>query len=110
MNANNNFDPARDDYYTALACLHNGKVRDWFIANLILFDFESYSFQSAEEVYQEVIKRSKFNTYTAQLNVIYQRKLALKPGTKAPDFKLKGEDGPYKLLSDFKGKIVNLDF
>ncbi|HRG25261.1 MAG TPA: TlpA disulfide reductase family protein [Chitinophagaceae bacterium] len=104
------FNPTYDDYHTALGAIQIGSIRDWFIMQSIIFGFGHYDFTDVEKIYGEALpvitdpwmKETLQNHYTA----IKQ----LKPGNPAPAFTLKNEKGQMVSLSDFKGKVVYIDF
>jgi peroxiredoxin len=104
------YNPTYDDYHTALGNIHIGSIRDWFIMQSIIFGFGHYDFSEVERVYEEAfpaiadpwMKETLLNHYTAIKR--------LKPGNPAPAFTLKNEKGQMVSLSEFKGKVVYIDF
>jgi peroxiredoxin len=104
------FAPAWQDYYSGLANLRYYEIRDWFIANSIMFDFEYYSFDNANAIYKDFISRIKTSFYTDTLKAYFAQVQRIKPGTIAPDIILKNDHGKIVSLRDFAGKVVYIDF
>ena len=87
-----------------------GRVLYWFLAGElkdgIRHGYEAYvdaRWQSFEEI-------NPFPEYTEALQAEQNRLLTLQPGQPAPDFTLSDPDGQPVSLSQFKGKVVLLDF
>ena len=98
------------DYYFALSFFNNEDIRDWYITlsldlALAYKDFDEFSF-----VYNEFKDICTNKNYLNLLEDKYQVTLQTQSGNPAPDFELKDETGKTVRLSDFKGKIVYMDF
>ena len=104
------FAPSWDDYYAGLRSFHLYEIRDWFITRSIIDAFGHYSFDDASAVYKDFMTKVRTSFYADTLRVFYANIQRLKPGNPAPGFTLKGENGKSVSLSDFKGKIVFIDF
>jgi peroxiredoxin len=104
------FAPAWNDYYLGLASFHLYELRDWYVTKSIMEDFESYSFQDACDVYKDFIPKVKTAYYADTLKAYYSNIQRLKPGSPAPLFNLKDENGKTVSLALFKGKAVYIDF
>ncbi|MBD1367249.1 TlpA family protein disulfide reductase [Mucilaginibacter sp. ZT4R22] len=98
------------DYYTMLASLQIAEVRDFCITSSIMFSFEYYDFDDASAVYRDFITKVQTPFYADTLKKFYANIQRLKPGTPAPGFTLKDENGKLVSLSEFRGKVVYLDF
>lgn len=104
------FNPTLDDYYLAQSNIYFTKIKDWFITNLIMWDFGSYPFADVEKVYHQFISTCSSPFLKDTLQKYYTAMKRLKPGSPAPGFTLKNEKGKTVSLSDFKGKVVYIDF
>lgn len=63
-----------------------------------------------DSLYQRYLLENTNAEYDSVLRATYQYRIVLSVGKKAPDFTLKGVDGKDISLSNFRGKIVFLDF
>lgn len=104
------FDPTYDDYHTALGTIKVNSIRDWFIMRSIIFGFGHYDFTPVEKVYEEALPSITDPWMKETLQNHYTAIKRLKPGSPAPPFTLKNENGQQISLSDFKGKVVYIDF
>ena len=87
-----------------------GRVLYWFLAgelrNGIRHGFEAY----VDARWQSFEEGNPFPEYTEALQAEMNKSLVLQPGQPAPDFTLHDPDGQSVSLSQFKGKVVLLDF
>ena len=87
-----------------------GRVLYWFLAgelrNGIRFGSEAY----VDTRWQSFEESNPFPEYTEALKAEQNRLLTLQPGQPAPDFTLSDPDGQPVSLSQFKGKVVLMDF
>jgi peroxiredoxin len=102
--------PAVNDYYQGLSQISITSVRDWFITKAIFLAFEQYSFEEVEGITTDFIPKCKTTVYKDTLISYYTYYKKFKPGNPAPDFTLIDENGKSVSLSNFKGKVVYLDF
>lgn len=98
------------DYYKALGSFHSLEMRDWFITKFIMDGFEFYPFEEADTVYRDFMTKNPAPFYADTLQRFYADFLKLKPGSPAPGFVLKNEAGQDVSLSDFRGRMVYIDF
>ncbi len=98
------------DYYNGLSQINILSIRDWFITKAIFQAFESYSFDDAESVTKDFLTKCKTKVYKDTLVSYYSYIKKFRQGNPAPAFTLKDENGKSVSLSDFKGKVVYLDF
>lgn len=98
------------DYYIAKAAFRSTLIEDWFITNCIMFGFDHYPFLSVEEVYNFYLPQAKTPYFKKTLEEKYSLAKNLKPGLQAPNFSLLNDKGKTISLSDFKGKVVYVDF
>jgi peroxiredoxin len=104
------FSPASKDYHLGLAAFHLTELRDWYITKSIIEDFSFYSFTDACDIYKDFITKVKTPYYADTLKIYYANVQRLKPGSPAPQFALKDENGKTVSLTAFKGKTVYIDF
>jgi thiol-disulfide isomerase/thioredoxin len=103
--------PTLQAYYTGQGILYNSSmIKDWFATKIIIDGFQNYSFEQAERVYELYGKESSTPYLREILAKYYAAVSSLKPGTPSPGFSLKDETGNVVSLSDFKGKVVYIDF
>lgn len=100
----------KDVYYFALSCLSNEDIRDWYITQLLDEAFTYSDFNETSFVYEEFKKICQNKDYLNLLERKCQTALRLQPGNPAPDFELKDINGQTVKLSDFRGKVVYIDF
>ncbi|MVN89642.1 TlpA family protein disulfide reductase [Mucilaginibacter aquatilis] len=97
-------------YVTGLYSLSILEIRDWYCTQSIFWSFNNHPFDECVEVYKDFITKVKTPMYADTLKQFYQNVQRLKPGTPAPSFMLKDENGRMVSLSKFKGKVVYIDF
>ena len=87
-----------------------GRVLYWFLAGElrtgIKFGQEAY----VDARWQSFEENNPFPEYTEALQAEMNKTLVLQPGQPAPDFTLHDPDGQPVSLSQFKGKVVLMDF
>ena len=96
-------------YYLAKQKLQ-GRVLYWFLAGElrtgIKYGLEAY----VDARWQSFAESNPFPEYTEALQAEMNKTLVLQPGQSAPDFTLSDPDGQPVSLSQFKGKVVLMDF
>ena len=85
-------------------------IRDWYLSDLINMALTYEAIADVDSLYHDLRNICGNETYLEVLEPKYRQALALAPGQPAPDFELKDLDGNTVRLSDFRGKIVYLDF
>ena len=87
-----------------------GRVLYWFLTGElrtgIKFGCEAY----VDARWQSFVESNPFPEYTEALQAEMNKTLVLQPGQPAPDFTLHDPDGQAVSLSQFKGKVVLIDF
>lgn len=100
-----------NDCYNGLASLYQSKmINDWYLVSSIIFGYEHYGFDNSEIAYQKFKPEIGTAEYLDTLEKFHANIQRLKTGNKAPDLQLKDNNGKTVSLSDFKGKIVYIDF
>lgn len=102
--------PTLDEYYAAQANFNLLNVKDWFITQSIMFGFAVYPFSDVEKTYDLFLKTCNSRYLKDTLQKYYSAIKRLRPGSPAPGFTLKNDKGQTVSLSDFKGKVVYIDF
>jgi thiol-disulfide isomerase/thioredoxin len=87
-----------------------GETRNLMLAKSAYFSFGIDSFEQSEALYKEFSEIATPGVYKDVVDNIYNKKLSLMPGNPAPDFTINDIDGNPIKMSDFKGKVVYLDF
>ena len=87
-----------------------GRVLYWFLAGELMDGIRSGYEAYVDVRWQSFAESNPFPEYTEALQAELNRLLTLQPGQPAPDFTLKDLDGQPVSLSQFKGKVVLLDF
>ncbi len=104
------FDPTLGDYHTAQAELPITGIREWFVNWIIMFGFTHYDFTKVENVYRQAVETITNPYLKTQLEDFHATVSKLRAGSPAPGFTLENEKGKQVSLSDFKGKVVYLNF
>lgn len=104
------FNPTKKDYLSGQVFLNVIPIRDWFSAKAIMFGFEHYDFKDAEAVYEDYLVQGSTPAYIDTVRTFYSNVSKLAPGQPAPAFTLKDIKGKSISLSDFKGKVIYIDF
>ncbi|MDE2733837.1 MAG: TlpA disulfide reductase family protein [Gemmatimonadota bacterium] len=104
------FSPGAAERYDLAKQKLEGRVLYWFLAvelmNGIRHGLEAY----VDARWQSFVESNPFPEYTEALQAEMNKTLVLQPGQPAPDFTLSDPDGQPVSLSQFKGKVVLMDF
>ena len=87
-----------------------GRVLYWFLAGELMDGIRSGYEAFVDARWQSFTESNPFPEYTEALQAELDKLSTLAPGQPAPDFTLKDLDGRPVSLSQFKGKVVLLDF
>ena len=106
----NKINKLKREYYYALSQVDNEPIRDWYITQQAydeILESKPDDIRSFLDDFKTICQNETYisaleNRYSAVLNLFY--------AASAPDFTLKNEKGELVSLSDFKGRIVYLDF
>lgn len=99
-----------NQYYCGLAYLNIYPIRDWYLTKAIINSFENYSFEESLTALNDFLPKCKSQMYKDTLVSYFAKHQKFKPGSPAPPFSLKDENGKMVSLTDFRGKIVYIDF
>ena len=87
-----------------------GRVLYWFLAGELRIGIKFGSEAYVDARWQSFEESNPFPEYTEALQAEMNKTLVLQPGQPAPDFTLHDPDGQPVSLSQFKGKVVLMDF
>lgn len=89
-----------------------GRVLYWFLAGELIdgFRLDSEAFALAHRKWKDFREINPYPEYTAAVEAALNHALQLQPGQPAPEFTLDDLDGQPVSLSQFRGKVVLLDF
>ena len=87
-----------------------GRVLYWFLAGELRIGIKWGSEAYVDARWQSFAESNPFPEYTEALQAELNKTLVLQPGQSAPDFTLSDPDGQSVSLSQFKGKVVLMDF
>ncbi len=88
----------------------NGNALDFYLAKQLAIDIKRGRAKEKGRNIQQHIASSSNEHYNNALRSVYNDEKGLLKGSVAPDFTLKDPDGKEVKLSDYKGKVVYLDF
>lgn len=83
---------------------------DFLMANFLIDHIKSSSGGELSDALHYFMQNSTHETYKAKVQALYDAYSQLKPGVAAPAFSLTDTKGKTVQLSDFKGKVVYIDF
>ena len=92
-----------DEYFS-------GKAEAFAKAHSINYMLNFGVFEEAEAAFESFTAENPYEDYNEILTNSYNNALRVKPGTEAPGFTLTDINGEDVSLSDFRGKVVYLDF
>ena len=87
-----------------------GRVLYWSLARELMLGISFGSEAFVDARWQSFVESNPFPEYTEAIQAELNRLSTLQPGQPAPDFTLHDLDGQSVSLSQFKGKVVLLDF
>jgi thiol-disulfide isomerase/thioredoxin len=88
----------------------SGKTRDAMLAKTMLDMIRYGNFDKASEFFTLFLEKITPGYYKDFVSAEYETTAAVTPGKPAPDFTLEDIDGNPVSMSDFRGKVVYLDF
>lgn len=97
------------DVYDRAGMLLDGRVLNAFLVHWISEKLVS-DFDGGKILYNRYKQEYQKSPYTEMLDEQYRKAAVLVPGFPAPDFVLQDTSGKQVALSDFKGKVVYIDF
>lgn len=96
-------------YDMAGLCL-DGKVLNAFLVQYIAEQLLRGDYEEAKELYERYREDFTLSPYTGMLDEQYAKSQLTAPGSTAPEFTLQDLAGKKFSLSDFRGKVVYIDF
>lgn len=90
--------------------LSGDESSDYLMADFLSEHIKSSSGNELTEALQYFMQKGKDEALKAQVQALYDEYSLLKPGVAAPAFSLTDAKGRTVKLSDFKGKVVYIDF
>ncbi len=90
----------------------NGRVRYWYLAEQLISSFQHGrdGFASTNRMWRDFQATNPHPEYNEAVQAVLDKAMALQPGRHAPDFTLTDLEGQPVSLSQFRGKVVLLDF
>ena len=104
------FSPGAAERYDLAKQKLQGRVLYWFLAEELRIGIRRGLEAYVDARWQSFAESNPFPEYTEALQAEQTKLLTLQPGQPAPAFTLSGPDGQSVSLSQFKGKVVLLDF
>jgi len=95
---------------SGLQLLKSKKILNWFLTRTLMSAYNYYDFENAERAYQMYHATVTDSFFADTLRSFHDKISRLKPGNNAPNFTLLDLEGKQVSLSDFKGKIIYIDF
>ena len=104
------FSPGAAERYDLAKQKLQGRVLYWFLAGELRIGIRRGLEAYVDARWQSFEESNPFPEYTEALQAEMNKTLVLQPGQPAPDFTLSDPDGQSVSLSQFKGKVVLMDF
>ena len=104
------FSPGAAERYDLAKQKLQGRVLYWFLAGELRIGIRRGLEAYVDARWQSFAESNPFPEYTEALQAEMNKTLVLQPGQSAPDFTLSDPDGQAVSLSQFKGKVVLMDF
>ena len=99
-----------DEKFKVIGRLKNIKIREYCLFAVVYLGLHYEGVAHINKMYHYFKKHNTDTVYAQQIRKLYAKKMALAAGKIAPPFTCKDVNGKEVSLSDFKGKIVYLDF
>lgn len=90
--------------------ISNQTIRDYIKMNTLKDEITYGDFYTLTDVVKLFNESCQTPCYKKLVNAAFDKKMQLAPGKNAPDFKYADINGKEYALSDFKGKLVYIDF
>jgi thiol-disulfide isomerase/thioredoxin len=88
----------------------DSKIRDYLKHSTIIETIQWGSYEVAKNIVEYYVKNAKTESYRKLVENSFEMRMLLAPGQPAPEFTLPGIDANNYSLSDFRGKLVYIDF
>jgi peroxiredoxin len=96
--------------YDRSKIIQAGFVQNWYIAKSLLFSFQHYDTDETEKIMYQYFSQSNDNVFKPSVMKFWLGNVKFKSGRPAPAIKLRDSNNNIIQLSDYKGKIVYLNF
>ncbi len=101
---------SREIEYEVAGNIYENEQASFIQASIMRMILNYSPLQVSEPLYLDFIARNQVTEYTEALSDLYERVVAIQPGMPAPEFTHHDLQGKAYSLSDFRGKLVYLDF
>jgi len=96
--------------YDRSKIIQAGFVQNWYIAKSLLFSFQHYDTDDTEKIMYQYFSQSNDNVFKPSVMKFWLGNVKFKSGRPAPAIKLRDSNNNIIQLSDYKGRIVYLNF
>ena len=86
------------------------EIREYIKHQRVIETIQWENLEEAKSLYEHFMREAVNESYIGMVSAAYKLRIMLAPGTEAPAFSLTGIDGNTYNLSDFRGKLVYIDF
>jgi thiol-disulfide isomerase/thioredoxin len=102
--------PYCEAYYDIIKLIMVGKTLEYALADYVVNAFINNTFEEVLPAYEKFLKDGKDSSLLHRVKRIYIQAKTFAKGAPAPSFSLNDLDGNIVSLSDFKGKVIYMDF
>jgi peroxiredoxin len=97
-------------YYKGLANINILPIRDWFLTRVVMETFQYGNIEDAQDISKDFLTRCQTKVYSDTLKRFISKYGKFAKGQIAPEIVLKDSANKTVRLSDFRGKLVYIDF
>jgi thiol-disulfide isomerase/thioredoxin len=90
--------------------ISDSKIRDFIKHSSIIETIQWGNLEVSKNVVEHFLSRAKTESYRILVEQAFSKRMLLAPGEPAPEFTHTGIDGNTYSLTDFRGKLVYIDF
>ncbi|MEW5844997.1 MAG: TlpA disulfide reductase family protein [Bacteroidota bacterium] len=88
----------------------NPKIRDYVKKQFLMEEIQFGEFWKLNDIYANYLAACTTPVYKQEVQSVYQEKMKIAPGNDAPAFTYNDINGKSVSLTDFRGKLVYIDF
>lgn len=103
-------EPIYGKTYDLAGLLLDGKVLNAFLVQYVSEQLLRGNYEEAKKLYKRYQEDFTLSPYTEMLDEQYRKSQLTAPGSVAPDFTVRDLNGKEFSLSDFRGKVIYMDF